>query len=84
MPFVAQQLQAASNYLSWRQVERLQLIYNYSCRAGDYYRSYYRTTLEFYNNMTTAPNEVVNVEVVNFSLGPVSSKTYQNLQKSSF
>ena len=60
LPFVAQQLQVASNYVSWRQVERLQLIYNYSCQAGDYYRSYYRTTLELYNNMTTTP--VINVE----------------------
>ena len=49
LPFVAQQLQVASNYVSWRQVERLQLIYNYSCQVGDYSRSYYRTTLEFYH-----------------------------------
>ena len=64
LPFVAQQLQVASNYVSWRQVERLQLIYNYSCQAGDYYRRYYRTTLEFYHNMTTTPKleEVINVE----------------------
>ena len=40
--------------------ERLQLVYNYSCQAGNYYRSYYRTTLELYNNMTTTP--VINVE----------------------
>ena len=33
LPFVAQQLQVASNYVSWRQVERLQLIYNYSCQV---------------------------------------------------
>ena len=32
------------------------MIYNYSCQAGDYYRSYYRTTLEFYHNMTTTPS----------------------------
>ena len=65
LPFVAQQLQVASNYVSWRQVERLQLIYNYSCQAGDYYRSYYRTTLELYHNMTTTPKkteEVIGVE----------------------
>ena len=60
LPFVAQQLQVASDYVSWRQVERLQLIYNYSCQAGDYYRSYYRTTLELYHNMTTTP--VINIE----------------------
>ena len=60
LPLVAQQLQVASNYVSWRQVERLQLIYNYSCQAGDYYRSYYRTTLELYHNMTTTP--VINVD----------------------
>ena len=60
LPFVAQQLQVASNYASWRQVERLQLIYNYSCQAGDHYRSYYRTTLELYHTMTTTP--VINVE----------------------
>ena len=65
LPFIAQQLQVASNYVSWRQVERLQLIYNYSCQAGDYYRSYYRTTLELYHNMTTTPKqtgEVIDVE----------------------
>ena len=64
LPFVVQQLQLASDYVSWRQVERLQLIYNYSCRAGDYYRSYDRTTLELYHNMTTTPKpeEVINVE----------------------
>ena len=65
LPFVAQQLQVASNYVSWRQVERLQLIYNYSCQVGDYYRGYYRTTLELYHNMTTTPqktDEVINVE----------------------
>ena len=64
LPFVAQQLQLASNYVSWRQVERLQLIYNYSCQAGDYYRSYYGTTLELYYNMTTTPKpeELINVE----------------------
>ena len=64
LPFVAQQLQLASNYVSWRQVERLQLIYKYSCQAGDYYRSYYRTTLELHYNMTTTPKpeEVINVE----------------------
>ena len=56
-PFVAQQLQVASNYISWRQVERLQLIYNYSCQLGDYSRSYYRTTLELYHNMTTTPKK---------------------------
>ena len=60
LPFVAQQLQVASSYVSWRQVERLQLIYNYSCQAGDYYRSYYRTALELYDNMTTTP--VIDVE----------------------
>ena len=67
LPFVAQHLQVVSNYLSWRQVERLQFIYNYSCQAGDYHRSYYRTTLEFYNNMTATPkktDEVVDVEQV--------------------
>ena len=57
LPFVAQQLQVASNYISWRQVERLQLIYNYSCQLGDYSRSYYRTTLELYHNMTTTPKK---------------------------
>ena len=65
LPFVAQQLQVASNYVSWRQVERLQLIYNYSCQAGDYYRSYHRTTLELYYNMTTTPKkteEAIDVE----------------------
>ena len=65
LPFVAQQLQVASNYVSWRQVERLQLIYNYSCQASDCYRSYYRTTLEFYNNMTATPqktDDVINIE----------------------
>ena len=64
LPFVAQQLQVASDYLSWRQVERLQLVYNYSCQLGDYYRSYYRTTLELYHNMTTTPKtgEVIDVE----------------------
>ena len=65
LPFTAQKLQVASNYVSWRQVERLQLIYNYSCQAGDYYRSYYRTTLELYHNMTTTPKqrgEVIDVE----------------------
>ena len=64
LPFVAQQLQLASNYVSWRQVESLQLIYNYSCQAGDYHRSCYRTTLEFYHNMTTTPQTegVINVE----------------------
>ena len=55
LPFVAQQLQVASDYVSWRQVERLQLTYNYSCQAGDYYRSYYRTLLELYDNVTTTP-----------------------------
>ena len=62
LPFDAQHLQLASNYLDWRQVERLQLIYNYSCQAGDCYRS----TLEYYYNMTTAKEEtkteVVDVE----------------------
>ena len=65
LPFVAQQLQVASDYVSWRQVERLQLIYNYSCQAGDYYRSYYRTTLELYHNMTTTPkktDDIIDVE----------------------
>ena len=65
LPFVAQQLQVASDYVSWRQVERLQLIYNYSCQAGDYYRSYYRTTWELYYKMTTTPKkteEVIDVE----------------------
>ena len=57
LPFVAQQLQVASNYISWRQVERLQLIYNYSCHLGDYTRSYYRTTLKLYYNMTTTPKK---------------------------
>ena len=57
LPFVAQQLQLASNYLDWRQVERLQLVYNYSCQAG----SYYRSTLDYYYNMTTK-GEVVDVE----------------------
>ena len=57
LPFVAQQLQVASNYISWRQVERLQLIYNYSCQLGDYSWSYYRTTLELYHNMTTTPKK---------------------------
>ena len=57
LPFVAQQLQVASDYVSWRQVERLQLAYNYSCQLGDYYRSYYRTTLELYHNMTTTPKK---------------------------
>ena len=33
LPFVAQHLQVAYNYLDWRQVERLQLVYNYSCQA---------------------------------------------------
>ena len=51
LPFVAQQLQVVSNYLNWRQVERLQLVYNYSCQAGSYYRSYYRCTLETYYNI---------------------------------
>ena len=60
LPFVAQQLQVASDYVSWRQVERLQLIYNYTRQAGDYYRSYYRTALELYDNMTTTP--VIDVE----------------------
>ena len=64
LPFVAQQLQLVSSYTSWRQVERLQMIYNYSCQAGDYYQSYYRTTLEFYNNMTATPQaeNIINVE----------------------
>ena len=58
LPFVAQQLQVASNYVSWRQVERQQL-------AGDYYRSYYRSTLDLYYNVTATPkktDEVVDVE----------------------
>ena len=59
LPFVAQQLQVASNYISWRQVERLQVIYNYSRQLGDYSWSYY-------NNMTTTPQQqeaaVINVE----------------------
>ena len=69
LPFVAQQLQVASNYVSWRQVERLQLIYNYSCQLGDYSRSYYRTTLELYHNMTTTPKtgEVIDVETTDYS-----------------
>ena len=60
LPFVAQQLQVVSDYVSWRQVERLQLVYNYSCQLGDYYRSYYRTTLELYHNMTTTPKQADN------------------------
>ena len=57
LPFVAQQLQVASNYISWRQVERLQVIYNYSRQLGDYSWSYY-------NNMTTTPKQdaVIDVE----------------------
>ena len=58
LPFVAQQLQVASNYISWRQVERLQVIYNYSRQLGDYSWSYY-------NNMTTTPKDaaaVIDVE----------------------
>ena len=68
LPFVAQQLQVASNYVSWRQVERLQVIYNYSCWLSDYSWSYYRTTLELYHNMTTTPKtteakaDVIDVE----------------------
>ena len=64
LPLVAQHLQVASNHLSWRQVERLQLIYNYSCQAGDYYWSYYKSTLELYHNMTTTPKKdgVIDVE----------------------
>ena len=60
LPFVAQHLQVAYNYLDWRQVERLQLVYNYSCQAG----SYYKSTLESYYNMTTTPKkeEVIDVE----------------------
>ena len=50
LPFVAQQLQVASNYISWRQVERLQLVYNYSRQLSDYSWSYYR-------NMTTTPKK---------------------------
>ena len=50
LPFVAQQLQVASNYISWRQVERLQLVYNYSRQLGDYSWSYY-------HNMTTTPKQ---------------------------
>ena len=66
LPFVAQHPEVVSNYLNGRQVERLQLVYNYSCQAGDYYRSYYRPTLELYHNMTTTPkkDEVVDVEQV--------------------
>ena len=59
LPFVAQQLQVASDYISWRQVERLQVIYNYSRQLSDYSWSYY-------NNMTTTPQQqeaaVINVE----------------------
>ena len=50
LPFVAQQLQVASNYISWGQVERLQVIYNYSCQLGNY-------SLELYHNMTTTPKK---------------------------
>ena len=57
LPFVAQHLQVAYNYLDWRQVERLQLVYNYGCQAGNYYRSYYRSTLESYYNMTATTKE---------------------------
>ena len=73
LPFVAQQLQVASDYLSWRQVERLQLVYNYSCQLGDYYRSYYRTTLELYHNMTTTPKTTGEVIDVEQTTGPATS-----------
>ena len=56
LPFVAQQLQVASNYISWRQVERLQVIYNYSRQLGDYSWSYY-------NNMTTTPKQDAVIDV---------------------
>ena len=88
LPFVAQQLQVASNYVSWRQVERLQLIYNYSCQLGDYSWSYYRTTLELYHNMTTTPKkttgEVIDVETTAAatpasSLPPLKAPTVEPL-----
>ena len=87
LPFVAQQLQVASNYISWRQVERLQLIYNYSCQLGDYSWSYYRTTLELYHNMTTTPKttgEVIDVETTAAttpasSLPPLKAPTVEPL-----
>ena len=75
LPFVAQQLQVASNYVSWRQVERLQLIYNYSCQLGNYSWSYYRTTLELHHNMTATPKttgEVIDVETTTANI-PASS-----------
>ena len=84
LPFVAQQLQVASNYVSWRQVERLQLIYNYSCQLGDYSWSYYRTTLELYHNMTTTPKtgDVIDVEATTApatTLPPLKAPTVEPL-----
>ena len=63
LPFVAQQLQVASNYISWRQVERLQVIYNYSRQLGDYSWSYY-------HNMTTTPKQDTVIDVETTEVGP--------------
>ena len=63
LPFVAQQLQVASNYISWRQVERLQAIYNYSRQLGDYSWSYY-------HNVTTTPKQDAVIDVETTEVGP--------------
>ena len=51
---------------------------DYSCQAGDYYRSYYRTTLEFYHKTTTTPkktDEVVDVEQETTATAPTRLPT---------
>ena len=70
LPFVAQQLQLASNYVSWRQVERLQLAYNYSCQVGDYYRSYYRTTSKVYQHLHLHENPL---QALNYVISMVNN-----------
>ena len=50
-------------------------MYDYSCQAGNYYRSYYRSTLEFYYDMTTTTKkeEVVDVEKEQTTTGASTS-----------
>ena len=85
LPFAAQQLQVVSNYVSWRQVERLQLAYNYSRQLSNY-------SWELYYNMTTTPKrdnnkkadgEVIDVETTepgpSTRLPPLKAPTIQPL-----
>ena len=63
LPRIAQQLQVASNYLDWRQVEETTVeevqLPGWQLLAG----SYYRSTLDSYYNMTSTTEKEVVVDV---------------------